>query len=324
MARILNWHETNNYGHASTTAETVIEAQQWHRGTAIAAAGLTLDEQLEAAGLNWDVVTSGFRYGNSYQFRETDVKVAFRSDNGMFIDTYSDRQPWQNREILDHFHQFCDASDLAVSHIGSLNNGKQIYAAAKLPVQIDVANCGDITEYWLLLRDSHLNGQGLQVSLYGNRMVCTNGLHELIRQGSQTIAHLGNFNKERVSGVLEAALATVKNKEAAHNQLAQATLTIEEATLQLISAFGDTTLPVDQQPKLVQTAIKLFQGQAKGADRLSAYNTAYGLLQSVTEYFNWHAPQRGTNQTQFNSILAGSRGQKMSQFERQLVSVYCS
>lgn len=319
-----NWNETNNYGLASTTTTAVLNiAQQWHRGTAVEVEGLTLDQQLEAAGLNWEVETTGFRYGDRYQYRQQDTQVAFRSDTGMFIDTYTNRQPWQNREILDHFHQFCDASDLALSHVGSFNDGKQIYAAAKLPAISDIAKCGDITEHWLLLRDSHLNGQGLQVSLYGNRMICTNGLHELIRQNNQTIAHLGAFNKERVTGVLEAAIATLRQKEQAHNQLAQTTLTMEEATLQLISAFGDAALSVHEQPKLVQTAIKLFQGAAKGSDYLSAYNTAYGLLQSVTEYFNWHAPQRGTNQTQFASVLSGSRGQKMSQFEKQLVSVYC-
>lgn len=318
-----NWHETNNYGYASNTIERLIDpSQQWHRGTATAVDDMSLDQQLQAAGLDWEVITSGFRYGDRYQFRQTDTKVAFRSDNGAFIDTYTDRKPWQNREIIDHFHQFCDGSDLTVSHIGSLQEGKLIYAAAKLPVVTDVAACGDVTEYWLLLKDSHLNGKGLQVSLYANRMICTNGLHEAIRQGNQTIAHLGAFNTERITGVLEAALATVRQKEVTYNQLAQTAITVEEATLQLIAAFGEMGKPVAEQPKLIQTALRLFQGSAKGSDYLSAYNTAYGLLQAVTEHYNWHAPARGTTQTQFQSVLGGSRGQKMQQFERQLVGVY--
>jgi hypothetical protein len=312
-----NWQGQN-------TADVLIEAQQWHRGTAIAVEGMTLDQQLKAADLDWDVVTSGFRFGDKYQYRETDTQVAYRSDNGMFIATYTDRKPWQNREILDHFHRFCDASDLGVSHIGSLNGGKQIYAAAKLPVQADVLGCGDVTEYWLLLNDSHINGKGLQISLYGNRMACTNGLHELVRVGNRTIAHLGEFSRERVTGVLEAALAMVQQKQETYDRLAQEEINVAEASLQLIAAFGDPSLPVDQQSKVIQTALKLFQGQAKGGEYLSAYNTAYGLLQSVTEYFNHHAPQRGSNQTQFNSILSGSRGKNMAQFERQLVGVYCS
>lgn len=323
--KTLNWHETNNYGIQSTTVEQLTNpSKEWHRGTAIAVDGLTLDQQLVAAGLNWDVITSGFRYGDRYQFRETDTKVAFRSDNGAFIDTYTSRQPWQNRDIIQHFHNFCEESDLglSVSHIGSLQDGKLIYAAAKMPVVSDVRKSGDITEWWLLLKDSHLNGKGLQVSLYANRMVCTNGLHEAVRQGNQVIAHLGELNQERINGVLEAAIATLRQKEETNEQLAGVTLTIEEATLQLIAAFGESGKPVEEQPKLIQTALKLFQGQAQGGEYLSAYKTAYGLLQSVTEYYNWHAPARGTAQTQFQSVLSGNRGQKMSQFEQQLVKVY--
>lgn len=324
-AAISNWHTQNNYGHASNTVERLMNAsEQWHRGTAIAVEGLTLDEQLEQAGLNWEVLTSGFRYGDRYQFRQTDTQIAYRSDNGAFIDTYTNRQPWQNRDIIQHFHDFCNESELGlkVSHIGSLQEGKLIYAAAKLPHVTDIRKAGDITEWWLLLRDSHLNGMGLQVSLYANRMVCTNGLHQAIRQGNQVIAHLGEFDKERINGVLEAAIVTLREKEATHEQLATVSMTIEEATLQLISAFGEPGKPVEEQPKLIQTALRLFQGSAKGSEYLSAYNTAYGLLQAVTEHFNWHAPNRGGSQGAFQSVLAGSRGQRMQQFERQLVGCY--
>lgn len=320
-----NWHSTNNYGRQSNTAEKLFDpAQQWHRGTAVAIQGMTLDEQMEAAGLNWDVLTSGFRYGDRYQFRQTETQIAYRSDNGMFIDTYTDRQPWQNRDIIQHFHDFCSESELEleVSHIGSLQNGKLVYAAAKLPNVTDIRKTGDVTEWWLMLKDSHLNGKGLQVSLYANRMICTNGLHELVRQGNAVIPHLGEFNRERVNAVLSAAIATLRQKEQQHEQLAGVALTIEEATLQLLTAFGEPGKPVEEQPKLIQTALKLFQGQAKGSDYLSAYQTAYGLLQSVTEYFNWHAPNRGGEQGAFQSVLSGTRGQRMQQFERQLVGVY--
>lgn len=300
-------------------------AQPWHRDTAIDVSDKTIDQQLKDAGLDWTVELSGFRYGSNYQHRQTETQVAFRSDNGMFIDTYTNRRPWQNREIIENFHHFCSESDLdlTVEHIGSLDSGKRLYAAASLPGVTDVKNVGDVIEWRLLLEDSHINGNGLQVSLFSNRLVCTNGMRTTIRVGNKTISHVGDFNRDRVNSLLEAAIASVREQETAYTKLAETTMTIEEATLQLVTAFGHPTLAIDEQPQMVRTAIKLFQGTAKGSDYLSAYNTAYGLLQSVTEYYNWHAPQRGTNQTQFASVLSGSRGQKMSQFERQLVSVYC-
>ncbi len=299
--------------------------QNWHRDTAIAVENKTIDEQLKAADLDWTVEMSGFRYGDRYQHRQTDTQVAFRSDNGMFIDTYTNRQPWQNREILENFHHFCSESDLdlSVEHIGSLENGKRLFAAAKLPGVTDVKNVGDVIEWRVLLEDSHINGNGLQVSLFSNRLICTNGMRQTIRVENKTISHVGTFNRDRINQLLEAAIVSVRQQEQEFEKLAEVSMTIEEATLQLVSAFGHATLPIDQQPQMIQTALKLFQGQAKGSDLLSAYKTAYGLLESVKEYYNWHAPQRGTSQTQFASVLSGSRGQKMSQFEKQLVSVYC-
>lgn len=299
--------------------------QNWHHDTAIAVEDKTIDQQLQAADLDWTVEMSGFRYGDRYQHRQSETQVAFRSDTGMFIDTYTNRQPWQNREIIENFHHFCSESDLdlKVENIGSLENGKRLFAAAKLPGVTDVKNVGDVTEWRLLLEDSHINGNGLQVSLFSNRLICTNGMRQTIRVGNKTVSHVGTFNRDRINQLLEAAIVSVRQQEQEFEKLAEVTMSIEEATLQLVSAFGHATLPIDQQPQMIQTALKLFQGQAKGSDLLSAYKTAYGLLQSVTEYFNWHAPQRGTSQTQFASVLSGNRGQKMSQFERQLVSVYC-
>lgn len=306
----------------SVSIDSVVGIRKdWHRGAAVEVAGLALNDMLEATGLNWEVKTSGFRYGQNYEHRQTDTKIAYREDTGMYIDTYTDRQPWQNAEIVGHFHDFCEASNLSLSHLGSLQDGKVVFAAAKLPIEIDVAKAGDITEGYLLLKDSHLNGKGLSVSLFLNRMVCTNGLHSAVREGRQVISHIGEFNKARVSGIFDAALATIQEKQQQADALAAVQMTREEAVVHLITAFGVADKPVEDQPKLIQTVLALFDGQAQGSEYMSAYKTAYGLLQATTEYFNWHAPARGTNQSQFQSILSGSRGSKMGQFERQLVGV---
>jgi phage/plasmid-like protein (TIGR03299 family) len=308
-----------NFGIKNIASEAIAD---WHRGCAIDVQGLTLDQQLKQAGLDWEVETSGFRYGEKYQHRSTEVKAAFRSDTGMFLDIYSAREPWQNREILQHFHDFCDGAGLKVTQIGSLDQGRKIFAAAEMELRTDVLNCGDITRWWLLLQDSHMNGQGLKISVYANRVVCTNGMHELIKGRNQNISHLGELNKSKIASALEAAVSTVQAKEKTYATLAQTTITVEEATLNLLNAFGVPGKPVEDQPKVIQTALKLFQGTAKGSDYLSAYNTAYGLLQAVTEHFNWSASR--SLESQFNSVLSGSRGQKMAAFERQLVGVYCN
>jgi len=296
----------------------------WHRNTAVYVDGLSLQEQLRAARLDWSVNIGPFRYGDQFQYTDPKVKVAYRDIDGKYIDKYIDRKPWQNREILQHFHDFCNESDLSlkVEYIGSLNKGLILYAAARLPVITDVRKAGDIIEWWLILRDSHMNGSGLKVSLYANRLICTNGMHRLIREGNKVIAHLGEFNKDRINELLGAATRTLRKEEEVYEKLTGVPVTKEEAVMHLINAFGDPKKTIDEQPKPVQIGLRLFEGQAKGSELITAYNTAWGLLNSVSEYFNWHAPSRGSAQTQLNALLQGGRYSGIKKMQDQLVSCY--
>lgn len=295
----------------------------WHRGTAInIQPGTTVQQQLESAGLDWEVKLSPVFYGAEKEHKAP-VFAAHRSDTNAFLDIYAKRKPWQNAEIVETFNRFCDEAELPMTHLGSLEGGRMLYAAAKLPEMIAPAQAvGDLTEGYLLLEDSHLNGKGLSVSIYANRLVCTNGMKRPVRVGQQVIAHVGSFNPERIAIILDAARATLQQEQEQMTQLAGTGIDQSEAAMQLIAAFGEPGKPIDEQPRIVQTCLKLFGGLAKGATELSAYNTAYGLLHSVTEYYNHHAVKRGSVAQQFQSILSGSRAQQMQRFERQLVGCY--
>jgi len=309
---------TSNY--QAESFQDIRGRNAWHRDTAVEVVDMTLDQQLTAAKLDWKVETSSFIYGDDYQHEELKTQVAYRADTGAFIDVYTSRKPWQNREIVGHFHDFCNEAGLKLTHLGNLDGGRTIYAAAYMSAT-DVLSVGDFTDHYLILRDSHINGRGLNVSLFSNRCICTNGMHVTIRVGSKTIAHLGEFNAARINELLDAAMSTLKVKSQTSETLAAIAITREEAVINLISAFGIAGEPVSEQPKVVQVALKLFDGDGKGSELLSSYNTAYGLLQSVTEYFNWHGRNTGAVK-QFQSVLNGSRATQMQKFEQQLVGVY--
>jgi hypothetical protein len=211
---------------------------------------------------------------------------------------------------------------LKIDRIGCLKSGKELFAFTKLPIEIDVKQVGDITETHLMITESHECGRGLQIDLYFNRLVCTNGMTRPVRHRQQVINHVSAYNSDRITGILTRAIATVKEYENVSNRLADVTLTRQEAELHLIKAFGDPDKTPNEQPKIVQTCLKLFLGEGKGSDLLSAYNTAYGLLESVKEYINWHSPVRGSLETAFSSLCYGNRKQKQDAFLQQLVSVH--
>jgi phage/plasmid-like protein (TIGR03299 family) len=294
----------------------------WYRnlGTPIAS-GMTIDEQLKAAGLDWTVELSPIGYGNNLSTEE--YLAAYRSDTQEVLSIYGKwRKPFQNRQILETFHTFCEQNDLQIDRIGCLKAGKELFAFTKLPIEIDVKKVGDITETHLMITESHECGRGLQIDLYFNRLVCTNGMTRPVRQRQQIINHVSNYNSDRIAGILTHALKTVRDYENISNQLADVALTKQEAELHLIKAFGDPNKPLEAQPRIVQTCLKLFLGEGQGSDLLSAYNTAYGLLESVKEYINWHSPVRGSLETAFSSLCYGSRKQKQDTFMKQLASVH--
>jgi phage/plasmid-like protein (TIGR03299 family) len=282
--------------------------------------GATVDEQITAARLDWTVETGTIYYGNGKA--TDDHRIAYRSDTQAPLSIYGkSRQPFQNRQILETFNAFCDANNLQINRVGSMNGGKNIFAFTKLPIAIDTKNVGDITEAHLLINESHECGNGLQIDLFLNRLVCTNGMTRSVTQGA-TIGHTSVFNPTKVTQYLVKALAQVNEYKETTEHLAEISMSRYEAEMHLIKAFGDPSKTFDEQPAIVRTCYKLFMGEGKGSNYLSAYNTAYGLLESVKEYINWHSPTRGSVEASFSSLCYGSRKSKQDSFMKQLVSVH--
>lgn len=116
--------------------------RQWHRGVGIKVTPeMNLSEQLEAAGLHWTVKQSPYRYGDYFQFEDTKNTIAYRSDTGNVLGYFGPRRkPFQNKEIVEAFHDFCESSGdgLQIERLGCLNGGKSLFATALLNHQIDL------------------------------------------------------------------------------------------------------------------------------------------------------------------------------------------
>lgn len=293
----------------------------WHRGIGSdVSASMTLDEQLVAAGLNWDVATSDVSYGDRYESGYK--KAIYRTDTGDLLDCAGKNWiPYQNKDLLEVFHRFCGDAGLSIDHLGALDGGRVIFAGADLPISFDVRNVGDIVRGRLLLFNFHKVGFGLQVKIQAERLICTNGMTLPVTMGNRVINHVSAFNANKVEKILESALKNVNQFEATAEKLASTSMSVEQATLLLINEFGNPKLPVDQQPAVVDTCLRLFSGGGLGSDLLSAYNTAWGLLNSVTEFFNHRSQIRNGTATHLNSLLLGSKARQQNQFYERLVSV---
>jgi len=83
-----------------------------------------------------------------------------------------------------------------------------------------------------------------------------------------------------------------------------------EAMSYLVNVLGDPALPLNDQPnqKAIQTVYGLYSGEGRGSKLQSANGTAWGLVNSVTEYVDSH--RRARNQDyRLDSAWFGQRAQ---------------
>lgn len=291
----------------------------WHRNTAVPVnSSMTIDQQLDAAGLNWEVVLGEALYRVGDQVKIIPGRVAaYRSDTGAFIDIYQHRQAWQNREVVTAFNEFLDAAGMNIEYLGSLDKGTRLYAATTIKKFAMAKDVGDVTSVKLVLEDGHKRGKGLTISTLENRLVCTNGMVQTVKVRNSVISHRGAFKRDLVQEAVQQALDEVNNRETMLNELSGKSMDVMDAQIRLIKEFGIPGVAMDDQPRAVQKILALFQGGGLGSEMLTAYNTAYGLLQSVTEYYNWGAYKTAPGAV-MGSILGGPRANTMAKFERSL------
>lgn len=293
----------------------------WHRGIgASITPDMSIDDQLIAARLDWEVETSAIRYADRYESEYK--KAVYRTDTGELLDCCGKNwKPYQNKDLVETFHRFCEGTNLKIDHMGALEGGRVIFAGADLKTDFDVRNVGDVVSGRLLLFNFHKVGYGLQVKLQAERLICTNGMTLPVTTGSRIINHVKAFDSSKVEKILEAALKNVNEFESTATKLASTSMSVDQATLLLINEFGNPKLPIDQQPAVVETCLRLFSGGGMGSDLLSAYDTAWGLLNSVTEFFNHRSQVRNGTATHLSSLLLGSKARQQNQFYDRLVRV---
>jgi hypothetical protein len=286
--------------------------------------GMGVLEQLKAIDLNWSPEVSPIRYGDRFQFKTQSQNVLYRPSDGQFMGVvpkgwYDANQSFAS--ILDTFNTFCSESGLSLERVGKIEKYTQgedrqlvlkLFAIANLNEQFQLAG-DDIVTGKLLLVAPYLYGQGYQVKLMSIRHVCTNGLNMPVKIGSKVINHIG-MTTGKIQRVLEASkMGFVQHKKQAE-LLSETPLTKEEAMMMLIAQFGFPKKSIDEQPRVVRTCLKMFErGSFIGGDLLSSFNTAWGLLQTVTEYYNHRLVSVNPNK-QIDSLWLGRKSQHQLSF----------
>lgn len=193
----------------------------WHGlGTAVEA-DLTPEQIMVASGTDWEVdLTPTFWEMNGVR-RPTGQSVLYRTSDNRMMDVVSDNwKPVQNREAFNFFCEFVERGEMEMHTAGSLNNGKIVWALAKLKESFTVFGKKDQVDQYLLFTNPHQFGKAIDVRTTFIRVVCNNTLTAALEGSTNTqvsVSHRSIFDAD----VVKTKLGIAAEKRSQYEEMAK-------------------------------------------------------------------------------------------------------
>lgn len=281
--------------------------------------GLTLEEWQREAGLDWKIREEPMYLGNGKQV--PDVKALVRDSDNKVIATAGSRfVPVQNDAMFEFFKEYTDRAEATMEIAGSLRGGRDVWCLAKIDAGFTVFGVDPVDTY-LLLANSHAPGHTLRVMLTSVRVCCANTMALADRQdGHKAIRfyHSRKFTVREAEQIKERMGISRQQIEHFKHQaevLARFKLTEKLALDTVINVLGNQEARLDDQPRVVTKVMDLFEGGAIGSNLKSSKETAWGLLNAVTEYIDHHAG-RGPDTRMASAWFGNGANQKQKMFNQ--------
>jgi phage/plasmid-like protein (TIGR03299 family) len=170
-----------------------------------------------------------------------------RSSDGQPLDMVKENWvPVQNAEAFEFFREFCDAGDMEMHTAGSLQNGKRVWALAKVKDDFTI-NGTDKVDSYLLLTNPHMYGRAVDIRFTPIRVVCNNTLTlSLAQKGDYQVS----LNHKKAFDVQEAKelLGVAKGKMETYKDMATF-LSSKRYTPETLRTYYSTVF-ANQNPKV--------------------------------------------------------------------------
>lgn len=288
--------------------------------------GCTVEEMQDAAGLNWTIERAPVQFSVPLPVRyvdgmphighewkqKPDSHVLYRSDTLDHMSIVSARyKVVQPHDVLEFFRDLVGGAGFQLETAGSLNGGRRIWALARVTEDCTILEADKVGGY-LLLATSCDGGLATTAFFTSVRVVCQNTL----RMADQTardrvsVPHSTVFDPKAVKGKLGIAQGAFDAFLANARRLASRKISADEADRIIVAAVGKSAaqMPVGwdvRKSRAYGEVMALFSGAAKGAELPEAANTAWGAVNAVTEYLDWHSRSR-TADARMNSAWFGT------------------
>ena len=279
----------------------------WHGLGVKLEEGVSPQEMMEAAGLDWEVKKVDLHYGKFSDKKVEGKQALVRSTDEKMLDIVGvDWNPVQNAEAFRFFDSFCKQGQMTMHTAGSLFDGKRVWALAKIASDFELFS-GDKVEGFLLFSNPHKFGQAVDIRFTPVRVVCNNTLTLSLGQTVQNavkLNHRKEFEPEGVKQVLGLASQHMDEYKDTAQFLGSKKVSDDQFKSFLNEVFGESKKD-DKLTRSPQMAYDVIDTQP-GAE--FARGSWWSALNAVT-YITDHQLGR-PGDTRLNSIWYGANRTK--------------
>jgi phage/plasmid-like protein (TIGR03299 family) len=269
-----------------------------------------LEVWAKQAGMDWRIESSEVRFmsgsagtalGSIHAF--PGQKVLYRSDTKAPLSVVSSRyQVVQPESILEFYRDLTEIGGFELETAGVLKEGRKLWALARTGQNTTLKGRDRVNGY-LLLATACDGTLATTAQFTSVRVVCNNTLAIALGDGAGAIKvpHRSQFDPQAVKRQLGIAIASWDRFMARMEALSECKVKEDavESFLRRVLTYSVAATPNGNSSTINDRALKavyeLYLGRGKGADLASASSTAWGLVNSVTEYVDHHRRARSAD-----------------------------
>ena len=302
-------HELTFNGLTGKAEMAYANAVPWHGLGQKVEANAPIEEWMVQGGLNWNIERSVAQFTNGSLRDYPAFLVLHRSDTHEPLSIVSkDYKVVQPKAMLEFYRDLVETSGFSIETVGTLKGGRRIWALAKTNAESDIVGNDNVKGY-LLLVTSCDGSLATTAQFTSVRVVCNNTLGMSLAQEKDKVKvrHSSVFNPTAVKAELGLMAQSTfdsfvdRMKRLSDIKVDQAMA--DRFVRSIISAKGDEEEV--RKSKGYTTVMGLFQGAGRGATMDGVKGTAWGFLNAVTEYADFHIRAQ-SSENRLNSSWFGS------------------
>ena len=309
-------HELS-FNFANEAEMAYVGAKPWHGLGQEVSQGASLEQWLTEARMDWEINRTPVQFtsnGAIHNFNEN--HVLFRSDNNVPLSVVSPRyQVVQPKEMIEFFRSLVEREGFNIETIGSLKQGRRIWALAKTNIENDVLGSDRLKAYVLLITSCD-GSLATTAKFVSTRVVCWNTQAIALGEDGQQVKvrHNTVFDPDAVKGQM--GLIGSKAFDQFLGQMRG--LTKVKVSQNDAKAIVSSLLPAPtggneiEQSRGFIKIMGLFNGTAKGSNLPGVSGTAWGLLNAVTEYSDHHSRSHNAENRLFSQWFGANANLKQA------------